>query len=137
MKWRAVLLRFQSNMNAAKNFFHRLSHLAVVFFAGLLLSGCVSDVANRYYGEITYPEKNVKEVELLQKKPDRSFTVIADFQSRGETRDTLRRKAAKIGADAIIVTMLGGYYDLSEQWAGQDKNNTYSRIIGTAIKYNP
>jgi hypothetical protein len=117
-----------------------LPHAAIagVFFASLLYSGCVSDVANRYYSEVKYPEKNVKDVELLQQKPDRPFTVIADFQSRGETRDTLRKKAAKIGADAIIVTIMGGAYAIAEQWAGQDRNShTYSRIIGTAIKYNP
>jgi hypothetical protein len=111
--------------------------LPIGLFPCLLATGCSSDVANRYYAEAKYPEKNAREVELLQKKPDRPFTVIADFQSRGESPESLRKKAAKIGADAIIVTLLGGYYDLSEQWAGQDSSGTFSRIIGTAIKYNP
>jgi hypothetical protein len=112
--------------------------IAGVFLASLLLPGCSSDEANRYHGETRHPARDAKEVEVPREKPARPFTVIADFQSRGETREALRRKAAKVGADAIIVTILGGYYDLAGQWAGQDRHNhTYTRIIGTAIKYNP
>jgi len=99
--------------------------------------GCASDVANRYYGTAHYPPKPQAEVAILQSKPSRPFTVIADFQSRGETPEDMRLKAAAIGADAVIVTLLGGQYARSDEWAGQDTmSNTYSRIIGTAIKYN-
>ena len=38
--------------------------------------------------------------------------VIADFQSRGENAKAMQKKAAKIGADAVIVVYLGGYYNL-------------------------
>ena len=101
-----------------------------------LLTGCATDVANRYYGTQQYPPKNPKEVELLRQRPTREFIVIADFQSRGEGPEAMRKRAAKIGADAVIVAILGGYYDLGEQWAGNDKfSGTYTRITGTAIKY--
>lgn len=48
----------------------------------------------------------------------------------------MRKKAAAVGADAVIVTILGGYYSISEEWAESDSySHTYSRIAGTAIKY--
>ena len=60
--------------------------------------------------------------------------MTADFQSRGERPEAVRKKAADIGADAVIIAILGGYY--AGEWAGSDKQaNTYTRITGTAIKY--
>ena len=101
-----------------------------------LISSCARDVANRYYGSKTYPPKNPSQVELLRDAPAREYEVIADFQSRGETPEDMREKAAKIGADAVIVSTVGGYYSRGEQWAGSDTySNTYNRIIGIAIKY--
>lgn len=102
----------------------------------IVFAGCASDVANRYYGSERYEPKTISEVELLTNKPLKPFVVIADFQSRGEDGQDMRKRAASIGADAVIVTILGGYYDTGDQWAGKDsKADTYSRIIGTAIKY--
>lgn len=107
-----------------------------IVFAGLLVTSCSSDVANRYYGTQTYPAKPITQVEILMVRPDRDFIVIADFQSRGETPEDLQQKAAEIGADAVLVKILGGQYDLSEQWASKDsRSHTYTRIVGTAIRY--
>jgi uncharacterized protein YbjQ (UPF0145 family) len=83
-----------------------------------------------------YPSKLPDEVELLRECPTRPYDVIADFQSRGETAEDMRRKAAQIGADAVIVSTLGGYRAIGEEWAGEDSySNTYTRITATAIKY--
>jgi hypothetical protein len=113
----------------------KLSILSLALLTSLFL-GCATDVANRYYGAERYPAKDPKEVELLWQRPSREFTVIADFQSRGESPQAVRKKAANIGADAVIISILGGLYNTSEQWAGSDRQgNTYSRITGTAIKY--
>ena len=107
-----------------------------VFLLSILLSACASDVANRYYGETIYPEKDKSEVAILWRKPARDFIVIADFQSRGETPEDLQRKAAKIGADAVIISLLGGAYNRGDQWAGKDTMaNSYTHITGTAIRY--
>jgi hypothetical protein len=115
-----------------KNSLHKL---ALIIFA-ISLSSCATDVANRYYVAEKFPPKAPEQVELLQGRPGRPFTVIADFQSRGESPQAMRKRAAKIGADAIIVTQLGGYASLSSEWAGDDPySGTYSRLIGTAIKY--
>jgi len=101
-----------------------------------LLTGCATDVANRYYGTEQYTPKDPKQVELLWQRPTREFIVIADFQSRGESPEAMRKRAAKIGADAVIVAILGGLYERSEEWAGSDRQSgTYTRITGTAIKY--
>src|SRR5258708_23247027 len=88
--------------------------LCVTFAVSLALLGCASDVANRYYGAERYSPTPITQVELLRSKPDRPFIVIADFQSRGESPEDLRKKAAKIGADAVIVSVLGGLYNNSE-----------------------
>ena len=113
----------------------KLSLLSVCVLASLL-TGCATDVANRYYGADKYPAKDAEEVELLRRRPSREFKVIADFQSRGESPEAVRKKAAKIGADAVIISILGGNYDTRDEWAGDDKQgHTYSRITGTAIKY--
>ena len=112
-----------------------------LFWGGLLvaaglLAGCVTDVANRYYATEQYSPRDPKDVELLWQRPTREFVVIADFQSRGESPEAMRKRAAKIGADAVIVAILGGIYDTREQWASSDRqSNTYSRITGTAIRY--
>lgn len=100
------------------------------------LSGCATDVANRYYVTEKYLSIPPERVEILTNAPTREFVVIADFQSRGESPDDLRAKAAAIGADAIIVSLFGGYASLNEEWAGKDRySKTYNRIAGTAIKF--
>lgn len=110
--------------------------LTLLVFISVSLCGCVSDVANRYYLTETFAPKTTEQVELLTSKPIRPYIVIADFQSRGDSAEGLREKAAKIGADAIIVSNFGGSYALSEQWAGADRYaDTGSRVSGTAIRY--
>jgi len=115
---------------------YKFVFLSFSFFVALLLAGCVTDVANRYYASEKYPPKRPDQVELLWRNPQRPYTVIADFQARGESPEGMRKWAAKIGADAVIISILGGFYDRNTVWAGDDKQaNTYSRITGTAIKY--
>lgn len=102
----------------------------------LLSVGCATDVANRYYASTNYPPKNPKDVQILRAAPSRPYEVLADFQSRGESSASVAKKAAKIGADAVIIATLGGYYELGTEWASQDNQaHTYTRITGTAIRY--
>lgn len=112
--------------------------LGAIIAGMLICAGCETDVANRYYSDVKYPARPVQEVEVLKTAPSRPYTVIADFQARGETAKDMQLLAAKIGADAVIVTYLGGYYYSGDQWAGHDsQNQSYSRIVGTALKYTP
>ena len=112
-------------------------HRFLLAFTVCLLSvGCATDVANRYYASTNYPPKNPKDVQILRQPPARPYEVIADFQSRGESPKSVAKKAAKIGADAVIIATLGGFYELGTEWASQDNQaDTYTRIVGTAIRY--
>jgi hypothetical protein len=101
-----------------------------------LITSCASDVANRYYAAQHYPPKDPRQVEILYSAPSRPYEVIAEFQARGETPQGMRKRAAEIGADGVIVTPLGGYFPLNATWAGDPReSNTYSRLVGNAIKY--
>ena len=114
----------------------RMKLIALIVF-GLSLIGCASDIANRYYVSERYPPKNKEDVLILDSNPTRSFIVIADFQSRGENPSDLQERAAAIGADAVIVSHVGGYYSRSEEWASEDryKGEFHDHILGTAIKF--
>jgi hypothetical protein len=103
----------------------------------LLTAGCATDVANRYYAAEKYPAKRRDEVALLYSAPTRPYEVIADFQSRGDTPESLQDRAAKIGADAIIVSKLGGSVPVGNEWAsdGSYHDAFADRIVGTAIRY--
>jgi len=102
----------------------------------IFLTSCATDVANRYYSAKKYPPKDPQQVKILRQSPVQPYEVIADFQSRGESPNSIRNKAAKIGADAVIISTLGGYYQLSTEWASNDSQaDTYMRICGTAIIY--
>lgn len=117
------------NLNAIRKF-------AVPLLAFTLLA-CASDVANRYYSSEKYPPKEPDLVVVLWSPPTRAYQVLADFQSRGESPKDMQKKAAAIGADAVIVSLLGGNYSRSEQWASEDRySTTYTRIAATAIKFD-
>jgi hypothetical protein len=119
-----------------KNVCTRIKLIALIIL-GLFLFGCSTDVANRYYASEQYSPKSKEDVLILTSKPTRAFIVIADFQSRGETASDLQEKAAKIGADAVIVSHVGGLYSRSEEWASKDryKGEFHDHILGTAIKF--
>ena len=103
----------------------------------LAVVGCAQDVASRYYSSQKYPPKAPGDVELLFSAPSRPFTVIADLQSKNESPEHMKKRAASIGADALIASPLGGYYKKNEEWAGNDQmSHSFSRLVGSAIKYN-
>jgi len=108
----------------------------VMALAGLASAGCVSDEANRYYASERYAERPPEDVEVLSEAPTAAYEVIADFQARGASIKWMRGRAAKIGADAVIIGTYGGYRSRGDKWAGEDKHwDSYSRITGIAIKY--
>jgi len=98
--------------------------------------GCMSDEANRFYLKERLPAKNVEDVEVLWEAPQRPYTVIADFQANKATVKHMRKRAAEVGADAVIVVPAGGWYSRKEVWADEDRHsNSFRRLIATAIKY--
>jgi hypothetical protein len=101
-----------------------------------ILAGCISDEANRYYLKERLPAKQINEVEVLRTEPQQPYIVIADFQARNASIKHMRKRAAEVGADAVIVVPLGGYYSQDEIWAEKDRySNSYIRLTATAIKY--
>ena len=109
------------------------------FVLFIFIAACTYDKAYRYYLTERFAPKDPSEVAVLYEKPDREFIIMADLQARGVSVDFMRREAAKLGADAVIVVILGGYYAHSEEWADGDKDektkNSYTRIVATVIKY--
>lgn len=102
----------------------------------LLIPCCVSDQAHRYYADRRYPPREPDEVEVLFKTPEQEHEVIADFQARGASARYMQKKAAKIGADAVIIGTYGGWRAVNEEWASRDQySGSYTRISGTAIRY--
>ena len=107
-----------------------------VFIFLLFEIGCVSDEANRYYLKEKLPPKKIKDVEVLREKPQRPYIVVADFQAMNASFEHMRKRAAQVGADAVIIVPVGGSYSQDEVWAGKDRySKSYSRLLGTAIKY--
>lgn len=108
----------------------------------LLAGSCVSDEAHRHYRQ-GLSAKRVEDVDVLFEKPDRPFQIIADFQARNATIDYMRREAAEVGADAVIVSRIGGTYDrgstirTTDQPSGfrVESTGAVGHLVGTAIKY--
>jgi hypothetical protein len=107
----------------------------------LFVIGCISDEANRYYLKEKLPPKNASDVEILREKPQQPYTVIADFQAKNGfwvsvTPQYMQKRAAEIGADAVIIVPTGGLYSWNETRAGGEAySNSYTGLVGTAIKY--
>jgi hypothetical protein len=111
------------------------SSFMVFLAAACSITACVSDQAYRVYEE--YPPRAMEEVEILSRDPQRSYEVLGDFQDRPGSSSALkkmRKAAAAIGADALIVTYLGGHHTASP-YAGRGEQVTYTRIFATAIRY--
>lgn len=101
-----------------------------------LCAGCATDEAARYYSDVRYPARPSSEVQVFFAKPNRQFEVIADIQAYNVTPDHMRRRAAEIGGDGVILVRGGGAYDRNEVWASADRfSHTYHRLLATVIKF--
>lgn len=108
----------------------------ILCFCLVSIASCVSDEAHRYYASDHYAPRPCTEVEVLRAAPTKEYVVIADFQARGANEKYMQKKAAEIGADAVIVGIFGGFRSKKDDWASEDReSNTYTRITGTAIRY--
>jgi len=88
-----------------------MKRMMLILISAFLLAGCGPKVipTNTLDSKIKRPEKNWEDVELFYKrKPERPYKQIALLEwntssSFGSTMKGFRKKAAKLGADAIIV----------------------------------
>jgi hypothetical protein len=72
------------------------------------------------------PPRNPSEVKVIQTKDAPavgSYEPIADLEANGTSESVIRKAAAKVGADAVIVRTVGS------------EAHAQPRIFGTAIKY--
>jgi hypothetical protein len=101
----------------------------------MFLTGCnVYDEGNRYYLTEKLSPKKIAQVELLYSKPKKEFIIIADLQGKRHTISSIRKRAAEIGADAVIIIKTGGTINFGDtKWAGTDTGETH--LSGVAIKY--
>lgn len=115
-----------------------ISSITIAF----LIAGCASDQAHRYYLDQKLTPKAPDQVEILWTPPVRPYTLIADFQSRGESAVDMQKRAAELGADAVIVTPLGGLVLKDQQYANSSalynqpsQTQLFQRITASAIIY--
>jgi hypothetical protein len=99
----------------------------------LIVSGCASSVEVTKLTPESYPASQPAQVEILKIKPDKPYAQIADVSamqfpnSQSERRYAeMRAKAAKVGADAILIT--------SEQTFRRDFV-LYRSVTGVALKW--
>jgi len=125
-----VDFRYHFNMRG-KYFYSLVLHSALI-----MLWGCSTDEAGRYYPVEKYPARPASEVEILTKAPQRDYVVIADIQAHNVSPEHMQRRAGEIGGDAVILVRGGGNYSKDEVWASVDRYGTsYSRLLATVIKF--
>lgn len=106
-----------------------------LLLVGATITGCASDQAHRYYLDHKLAPKSVDQVEILWAPPTRPYILVADYQARGESAFDMRERAASHGADAVIVTQIGGDVFRSKEYPDPDRSQRFSRITGSAIVY--
>jgi hypothetical protein len=112
-------------------------------------TGCntVSITSKQYLGGPTYPPSNPQTIQILRTEPTRPHVRLGEVQAEPSSdsvdvqkiEDALRKSAAKLGADAVVIV-----YDKTQvvgavvngPWWGRTVNDVTGRvIIGVAIKY--
>jgi hypothetical protein len=120
---------------------------AVLFLAVLVLTGCATTSAVMLESGVTYPP--TQNVQILTQVPTRPYKQIAVLESRGpvdtpitELLESMRQKAATIGADAVIPTQDASTHQqqglMYNPWLGGYQTiggGTIPVIRGVAIRY--
>ena len=110
--------------------FVRWPHLLVLFVSAMLLSSCalLYDDLSPKPGD---PRKDPKSVTVLWALPSQKYTVLSKAvsfdrrtDSRAQIEDRLRRSAAMIGGDAVIILSFG-----------EDQNPSYMRATFLVIRW--
>jgi hypothetical protein len=92
------------------------------YFGFFAAAGCSSTTAVRT-SETKYRSTNWRDVQVLTVRPERSFEEIGSLNTSGwkqkETKalyEDLRKQAAKMGANAVLITESGVSGIKEEQW---------------------
>lgn len=116
------------------NFRLSLRQLFLSLAVLVMLSGCVSDHAERVYLNLT---PSATKPDLLYQIPTRPFDVVADIQWMGHMTSKMVARAQALGGDAVIVQYLGGLVPFASLTAEEAnvRSKTFTRLSGTVIKY--
>lgn len=75
----------------------------------LFIVGCATTSTSRVFIDLQ-PRTDYENVEIIYKLPVKSFRVVAEFEQLNATENSLKRKAASYGADALYVASYGSFY---------------------------
>ena len=118
-----------------------------LLLAALVLSGCATTSAVMLESGVTYPP--TQNVQIITQVPTRPFKQIAMLEARGPVNtpvtdllESMRQKAAAIGADAVIPTQDASTHQqqglMYNPWLGGYQTiggGTIPVIRGVAIKF--
>ena len=113
------------------------SILAILTLSGFL-AGCATPAHSVRVFEDYPPRSDFANVEVIRTLPERDYIVVAEFETRGNSLNALRKQAAKYGADAVFVANYSNYFS---ETSVELRNNSKSGIslgsesLCTAIKY--
>jgi hypothetical protein len=149
-------MKHESNPEQARQTGQRIVKTALRCLASLtamvalsLVTGCqsVSVNSNQYVGGPTYAPSDPTQVQILRTMPTRANVRLgevtaepsSDSVSVEKIEAALRKAAAKMGADAVVIvsdrTQVTGAI-VSGPWFGRTIQQTSGRVIvGVAIKY--
>jgi hypothetical protein len=125
-------------------------HPAILFLAFLLVAGCSTAIVESklYPGVPVYEPTNSDRVEILRSEPDRPYQKLGEIYlqpkgnpSQKEILKKLRKAAAKMGADAVILVAdkgaLTGGPVAGPRWWNRELSPGFDKIIvGVAIWYS-
>jgi hypothetical protein len=104
----------------------------------VFLGGCVTPAHSiRVFEE--YPSRSDYEnIEVLESLPQREYTVVAEFETYGNSLASIRKQAARYGADAVFVASYSYYFtgattELRNN--SKQKKGLHNESLCTAIKY--
>ncbi len=110
------------------------------------LIGCnqVMISSDRLVGAPQYPPTDPAGIQILRQKPTRAYDTLADLFVEPQSgnppiaaiENALQQRAAKYGADAVLITMDRMEKSGSTYMGGGDFENTYGHAVrAVAIKY--
>ena len=126
-----------------RNYFQKLKHLSLTSL--IVLSACVTTDTVRF-DNINRSPTLVEDIKILTKEPKQDFTVIARIQIgpdalisdyEGQTKEEVK-KAAALGADAVIVTYdtsTVGYVSGTNSYGVFGSTSESKFTVGQAIAY--
>jgi hypothetical protein len=104
----------------------------------VFLGGCVTPAHSIRVFEEYPPRSDYDNIEILETLPQREYTVIAEFETYGNSLDYIRKQAARYGADAVFVASYSYFFTGATTELRNNskrKKGLNNESLCTAIKY--